>query len=176
MSAFGRLPKVTIQAPRVPMPSGLELPDPSHCSWSSSLRSKGRYRSGTVIQGRRLEDKSSASADAQIGDLARRLTPCKDDVFRPRIALEPISLSFNGSKQLLRVLHQATIAHIQMPPCAAMNMATADRQYDSISLSSAALTGSKRATIRRSDPLKSAANKRADRRGSGTFRSAFACN
>lgn len=37
---------------------------PTRCSRSSSLCSKGRYRSGTVIPCRRLEDKSSASADA----------------------------------------------------------------------------------------------------------------
>lgn len=58
-------------------------------------------------------------------------------------------------------VHSCDIAS-WVPPCAAINMATADRQYDSISLSSSALAASKRAIIRRSEPLKSAANKRAD--------------
>lgn len=50
-----------------------------------------------------------------------------------------------------------------------------DRQ-NSIAASFFSLASSKRAIVRRSDPLISAANKRAGRRGSGTFRTAFACN
>ncbi|WP_238537892.1 response regulator [Paraburkholderia atlantica] len=76
----------------------------TRCSRSSSLCSKGRYRSGTVIPCRRLEDKSSASADAQTRESVRRLTPCKGDVLLyPRIAPER-KFDLSVSNQL--VVHQ----------------------------------------------------------------------
>lgn len=46
---------------------------PTRCSRSSSLCSKGGYRSGTVIPCRRFEGRSSTFADAQTREFVRRL-------------------------------------------------------------------------------------------------------